>query len=649
MKTKLFFTTLILFGINFLHAQQWTTMAPMPTARASAGVAVVNNLIYVIGGSDATFASKIVEVYDPSVNTWITKTPMSVPRTELVLATVNGKIYAIGGYNGSTAVNTVEEYDPATNKWTTKASMPTARSVISGAAVNNKIYVVGGWPGNKAILEEYNPETNTWATKTSCSQGRHQINGCVGLNGKLYFMGGKNDLNTIYYQTNEAYDPITNTWSSYSNLPISRFAGSAVESLGEIHYFGGGIYQNNTLSQVYNTHYIFNTTSNLWTTGTQMLSSRFRQVSAVVDNKIYIIGGVDGTGKLINTNERYDKGIATNCPTLNGTLANGVVAYYPFCGNANDTSGNNFNGTVSGATLTTDRFGNTNAAYSFNGTNNYITLPSTVNQQIINSYTISLWFNSQTNATNFDGYEIIGDRDVNSYVYRYRMVYGISQATEYPYNSITLASCNATACKFVSTTAPVLNVWDNYVISYDGNTKVFKGYKNGILIGTENNTPFVAGNRQINLGRVVAPNYPNGFSFVNGKIDDVAIYNRSLNDSEISNLYNANVCYESITVTDTLIINTGILSYNPVTYNNTITIYPNPANDHITIDCGTLTNVVGYSIKITNSLGQEVFNKPMNTQQYNVPLNSWSGQGMYFVNIIDDQGHIIDVRKIILQ
>ena len=98
-------------------------------------------------------------------------------------------------------------------------------------------------------------------------------------------------MNTIYYQTNEAYDPITNTWSSYSNLPISRFAGAAVESLGEIHYFGGGLYQNNTLSQVYNTHYIFNPTSNLWTTGTQMLSSRFKQVSAIVDNKIYIIGG----------------------------------------------------------------------------------------------------------------------------------------------------------------------------------------------------------------------------------------------------------------------------------------------------------------------------------------------------------------------
>jgi len=50
----------------------------------------------------------------------------------------------------------------------------------------------------------------------------------------------------------------------------------------------------------------------------------------------------------------------------------GLISYWPFNGNANDVSGNNHNGTVNGATLTTDRFGNTNKAYSFNGTNNNI-------------------------------------------------------------------------------------------------------------------------------------------------------------------------------------------------------------------------------------------------------------------------------------
>jgi len=52
--------------------------------------------------------------------------------------------------------------------------------------------------------------------------------------------------------------------------------------------------------------------------------------------------------------------------------SNGLVAWYPFNGNANDESGNGNNGVVNGATLTADRFGNANGAYSFDGVNSFI-------------------------------------------------------------------------------------------------------------------------------------------------------------------------------------------------------------------------------------------------------------------------------------
>lgn len=83
--------------------------------------------------------------------------------------------------------------------------------------------------------------------------------------------------------------------------------------------------------------------------------------------------------------------------------------------------------------------------------------------------------------------------------------------------------------------------------------------------------------------------------------------------------------------------------------NNTVSIYPNPTNGHITIDCGSLTNVSGWNIKIVNSLGQEVFNGVMNTQQYVVPLNTWSGKGVYFVKIYDATNNVVNTKKIILQ
>jgi hypothetical protein len=50
-----------------------------------------------------------------------------------------------------------------------------------------------------------------------------------------------------------------------------------------------------------------------------------------------------------------------------GGISDGLVAYYPLDGNANDLSGNNLHGVVSGALSTTDRWGNSNAAYLFDG------------------------------------------------------------------------------------------------------------------------------------------------------------------------------------------------------------------------------------------------------------------------------------------
>lgn len=83
--------------------------------------------------------------------------------------------------------------------------------------------------------------------------------------------------------------------------------------------------------------------------------------------------------------------------------------------------------------------------------------------------------------------------------------------------------------------------------------------------------------------------------------------------------------------------------------NNQITVYPNPANDHITIDCETLANVGVYHIEIVNTLGQVVFNQPMNTQQYNVALNSWRSTGVYLVKIYDASNNLLNTKKIILQ
>src|SRR5690349_16857562 len=63
---------------------------------------------------------------------------------------------------------------------------------------------------------------------------------------------------------------------------------------------------------------------------------------------------------------------------LPANLQNGLVAFYPFCGNANDASINHNDGAIAGATLVSDRSGKPSSAYSFNGIDNKITIPDNV-------------------------------------------------------------------------------------------------------------------------------------------------------------------------------------------------------------------------------------------------------------------------------
>ena len=309
---------------------------------------------------------------------------------------------------------------------------------------------------------------------------------------------------------------------------------------------------------------------------------------------------------------------------------NGLVGYWPFNGNANDESGNGNNGTVTGATLSNDRFGINGKAYNFNGINNKITVPS--NSQFINNdITISVWLNLNSIDATGRQYLVVGSNSNAMWSCAYRPSY---------YQFVKNQGCG-TVNAIESTSQTVINQWVH--LCYVINSTTVKIYKNGSLLSTNASIPLSnsCSNFALNMGFDIF----GGSEYLNGKLDDIGIWNRALTQQEITNLYNSVGSNECLT----LVINTGVLSTNPVTYTSTVNIYPNPANDQITIDCGNLANVVGWNIKITNMLGQEVFSQPMNTQQYVVPLNSWTGQGMYFVKIINAQNEVVNIKKIILQ
>ena len=101
--------------------------------------------------------------------------------------------------------------------------------------------------------------------------------------------------------------------------------------------------------------------------------------------------------------------------------SNGLVGYWPFNGNANDESGNGNNGTVNGATLTADRFGNSGMAFNYNAFNwswgsggdyTYIPFNSSFNTSEI---TISVWFSESSNYISNQDYPTIVKRFEGGY------------------------------------------------------------------------------------------------------------------------------------------------------------------------------------------------------------------------------------------
>lgn len=182
----------------------WQYKSAMPTGRAFGAQGVVNNVIYTIGGLDASFYGRKVEAYDPASDTWRAKTSMSRSdgRYELCAVAIGGYVYTVGGLNisGRSASSSADRYDPhalflfppwrqdvatypkpvfgaacveyqgkgyffggssiggtlyrdnsefsaAAGSFSEKHPMPTGRVDAFAAVVGNKAYVIGGWAG----------------------------------------------------------------------------------------------------------------------------------------------------------------------------------------------------------------------------------------------------------------------------------------------------------------------------------------------------------------------------------------------------------------------------------------------------------------------------------------------------------------------
>ena len=291
----------------------------------------------------------------------------------------------------------------------------------------------------------------------------------------------------------------------------------------------------------------------------------------------------------------------------------GLVGWWPFTGNAIDSSGNANNGTVNGATLTADRFGNVNSAFIFDGVNDWININNSNSLNPPSQITISAWVNTLA-------YNVL---DASMVVNK-----GWDQG---PGHYDLLVSSSNNKSRFVigsdiyveSNSIININQWTLITASIDSLT--MKIYVNGTLENTvlqNNNNSFGTNTDPLYIGK---HDYNNAPYYFNGKIDDIGIWNRVLTQQEITSLYTS-----------------SILGINEISQSNLFSVFPNPAKNQINIKAD--ATLIGSVYTVFDNQGKIILRGKIISENTIVELENLS-VGVYLLNVGENKKQTFKVIK----
>jgi N-acetylneuraminic acid mutarotase len=193
--------------------------------------------------------------------------------------------------------------------WTSVAPMPTARESLAACAVDGKIYVFGGFQGSADFAidthERYDALTNSWSTMPPMPTAREEPEAAV-VDGKCYLIGGRvaNLINSARsLDVVEVYDPTTNSWSTRAPMLSPRYAHSVAVVDGKIYVMGGTPDQ----ALVSQSMEVYDPATDTWTELAPMTTRRALHAATAARGKIYVMGGTtDGEFTRYASMEIYD-------------------------------------------------------------------------------------------------------------------------------------------------------------------------------------------------------------------------------------------------------------------------------------------------------------------------------------------------------
>jgi hypothetical protein len=330
---------------------------------------------------------------------------------------------------------------------------------------------------------------------------------------------------------------------------------------------------------------------------------------------------------------------------------NGLSAWYSFSGNANDDSGGNNNGTVSGATLTQGKLGLNNTAYAFNGTSNTIDFSTPfLNGAQVNSFTIHVLikFNSTANSPNIWG-KTYNWGEVNLFVTSNNEIKFVfaNNVTGNKYSSIYSAPNVIQENEWYDITITYENSLGQIYVNSEPVITFFQwtAQGGGSLSTTqiEAQCNFAQHDNSSKIGLRYTGAVPG--NCLNGTIDEFGIWNRALGQTELEQLNNNCVSSISSQPSDqTINVSAGTAQFTVSTSAATPT-YQWQTNNGVGFQ--NLDDVTQYSGATTNTLAVSNIGMYNNNQPFRCIINS-SGcsdtSDIALLNVINNAG-ISEISK----
>lgn len=240
---------------------------------------------------------------------WTIGSPMPRPTTEVAAAVLGDTIYIIGGYDEEgEGIGMVELYNATSDSWVEGiAQLPLPLHHTSAASYQGKIYVAGGYTGDWTASDRlfiYDPKTNEWTQGNPMPTPRGYPTANF-VDGTLYVVGGDGGTakERAALNATESYDPVTNQWTSHASMPTARHHAASAVVDGKLYVVGGRIGEelnNVDLIEAYDP------ISDSWTIDLEPMPSKRSGIGAVsVNGSIYVLGGEQNQGTFDN-NERYN-------------------------------------------------------------------------------------------------------------------------------------------------------------------------------------------------------------------------------------------------------------------------------------------------------------------------------------------------------